>query len=903
MHDIFIGIILFILAWILERGSSYGSNREGFFDRVLERWRTSPLNKWHGNYKEELKTLSTTGFKSIKMRGTRPVQHSNLKASRGYDKIMEILMATKMKLEGRVLSLCCGAGGWEQAIAPNPSISRITSVTFGAGPGHQGHKNFTKKIFPGHHKIKLTYADARTYPITAHDVLLFDGGESRNTSEEEARLFKQLFCQSVMRQINSSTKHFILKILIPTDPEMIECMKTIQAITGKGCLMRSSHSRASTLECYFVSMPIMKVEDCVKFCLKEAMERGAADIKLRSVKYGPDYEFYRSDIDTETLPPLDMSKSEEQCGSKLPAEARPYTHWEAKGVYGFGTKGSGGMKYNNLAMNVLRLLIPTLPSFDKWRVTNTTPKCFLDMFRNKIDNPPTENHEYTKHLGEAYEAMADYFLKRGFKYKELSEQEIISNANKQGAPGFQDTNHKNIGDFLGDKNWRKIMKEHETALLNGKPIGGIFNTIAKREKKKMKAEAIGSRMVAYLPIPMRLLELKAFGCILNLTKKEWNRFGVGGLGLHDLGMRIHENWQKYKNPGACSSDIASFDTRIGSAIQYMECKFIEKLGGGKLVRRFYQLYSNPWITIPITGEHTRSELLAGRGQRMSGTQVTYAMNTMTRIVIMILQAAISKDRLEDISTFTREMMEGKHFSGSISGDDEVTIGEQEDIKKLNKSAWILHAVGFPRKDMSELDEINICYNMEEIDFCSHHYMRVTYFDEDTGITVARWAPTRDMTEIIAKATIRLGSGDEFSDEAWLSAQGNNLLVNYHHLRTARAAGLAFKAIVNPRVLLTDKGGFLKPTPWMRQGEILDVVNTVLFGKSTQYPVPNFKVRKFQHIGYAKPRDEKIFDPDFHISQRRKWRDTLHMEAERVVNVHQTGGDTSILNEWRMKELY
>lgn len=288
---------------------------------------------------------------------------------------------------------------------------------------------------------------------------------------------------------------------------------------------------------------------------------------------------------------------------------------------------------------------------------------------------------------------------------------------------------------------------------------------------------------------------------------------------------------------------------------------------------------------------------------MSGSHVTYAMNTITRTALMILQAAQAKGRMEDTYAFAQEMMRGKHYGGTISGDDEATIGELKDTELLSKSGWILHEVGFPRKDMIQEAPSSLSKHMEEIEFCSHNYIKVSYYDESSGDTCERWCPTRSVTEIMAKATIRLGTGDELSEEAWLSAQGNQLLVNYHHMRTPRAAGFAFKAIVNPNLLLTDKGGFLKPTPWMREGDILEVLNTVLFGDGTKYPKPRFKVRQFRHIGYSNPRFENVFDPNFNDGQRRKWRQTLHYEAQRVVTQLSTGGDVEILNQWRSTYLH
>nr|UCR92566.1 MAG: NS5-like protein [Flaviviridae sp.] len=893
-------IFLIWLASVFASGQIFGYNNGDFFVAVREAFSGRPLSEWHGIYKAQLNKLSKNQFTKMKIRGVRPVARSRLKASRGYDKIKEILMLTRFKVEGRVLSLCCGAGGWEQAIAPNPDVTEIKAVTFGSGKGHEGHKNFTDTIFEGRHKVKLHYGDARTYPVTDHDWLLFDGGESRSKVESEARLFKQLFSQTVMRQISPKTKGFILKVLVPSDPEMIEMMKYIQKVTGKGCLMRSSHSRASTMECYFVSMPKMNVEESVRSCLRDFIQRGEANVGLDPVDYGPGYSYYRAPVENDILPPLDLGKSIDECGERLNAEPRPYNHWEAKGVYAMGSRGSSGMKYNNIGARVLRYLIPNLIGFDKWKVTDTTANFFHEMFRRKIDKSPLEDHDYVPAMQQIYSSMADYFMMRGFKYKRLSDEEVIQEANKQGAPGFQDIEHNNVGSFLKDKRWRKIVAKYEKMLLDGTPLGAVYNIMSKKEKKYMD-KMTGSRMIAYLPIPMRMLELRTFGCLLKLTKPILNRFGVGGLGLHDLGMRMNEVWSGFKNPGGTSTDVASFDTRISAVILKMECDFIMQLGGGDLVRRFYQIYSHPLIMIPIPGEYIRSELLQGRGQRMSGSHVTYTMNTMTRIMLLILQSCVADGRVDDAAQYTKECMEGKHLGGCVSGDDEVTIGEEEDVERMIKAAHVLHDVGFPRKNIPREVLGHKATSMEELDFCSHHYVPITYYDESTGEVTKRWAPTRDVTEIVAKSIIRIGGGDELSDEAWLSCQGNNLLVNYHHLRTVRAAGLAFKASTNPNLVLTDKGGFLRPTPWMRPGDILDITNDVLFGSGTHYPVPGFRVRSMSHLGYISPKLEKTFDPEFHCHERYRWRKTLHTEVEETIITKSTGGDPAVMDLWRVRE--
>lgn len=155
--------------------------------------------------------------------------------------------------------------------------------------------------------------------------------------------------------------------------------------------------------------------------------------------------------------------------------------------------------------------------------------------------------------------------------------------------------------------------------------------MGKREKKAMEFIK-GSRMIAYLPIPTRLLELKVFGKILELTKVKYNRFGVGSLGLHDLGQRLKEIWKGQ----AVSDDIAGFDTKISKLTLQLELEFLEILGTGPTARKLYEIYAHPMLLIPVPSEFMRSQLVEGQGQRMSGSNTTYSMNTCTRLAIALL---------------------------------------------------------------------------------------------------------------------------------------------------------------------------------------------------------------------------------------------------------------------------
>lgn len=880
------------------------SNPSKVFEGILQEFKRQSMPKWLEKYKEKMKELDARGFAMFKMMGVRPVLKNKQKASRGYDKLKDLIYMTHVNIKGNVLSVCCGRGGWEQAYAYFPSVKKITAVTLGSGPGHEGHEDYTDKAFPGKEKVRVVYSDARTYPETQHDTLLFDGGESSNNPSLEESRFYDLFHSAVMRQITPDTQSFVLKVLTPTSPMVIKALKEIQSITGKGALYRASQSRASTLELYFVSTEIADVETSVKMLLTRSFQRGLLNEQLHPRIYDLGYTFYREKINKKPfkiLEPINMTESITQLGPKLPEQGLEYNHWESMGVYPIGKPGSTAQRYNKYALRVLARLIPSLEGFDHWKTTDTTPLGFQKVFHNKVDTPPRENHEYEKRLMLIYQGMASYFTGKGFRLNELTWAEVMEQANKQGAPASTD-DVESVGEFLKNPNWINIVQKTRKNLDEHKPINAIFNTIGKREKKKSGEKQKGSRMVAFLPIPMRLLELKLFGNLLKLTKPDVNHFGVGGLGLHDLGMRINENWREY----GVSDDIAGFDTRISLTTLSLENMFIKMLGGNMTHENMYRIYGHPLIMVPIDSEYNRSELLRGRGQRMSGSNPTYSMNTLTRIAVGLLQLSVAMDIPEDqILDWTSKQMDKNtsDMTGCVSGDDATFMANKTVATSLSTTYAVLDEIGMPRKDIPRGVPTPLSKRIEDVDFCSHHYEKITFYDRDTGHTTERYMPTRDVDEIIAKSSIRVGGVNrDLDDMGWISAQGNNLLVNYAHLRTVRAVGFAYKAIAHPNVLLNDTGGFIKPTPWMLPDDILEVTNKVLFGESTRYPVPNFSIKTFSHYGYLPGTREESYDPRVRDRIRTYWRNNLRRDVDTAIWELNTGGDISVMDNWRRQTL-
>lgn len=720
----------------------------------------------------------------------------------------------------------------------------------------------------------------RVVDTSQYDTVLFDGGESRTDYSEEKDKFYDLFHSGVLPAINSNTKGFILKILTPMDPRIIKDLEEIRKRTGCGNFYNCSYSRQSTMELYFVSTkPYRNLTKDVKDLIDAKLRK--AEVNPGSNQPGPRLApggRQREEVieDVKLLKPLNMDRSVKELGCRLFECGRNFLHWESLGVYAFGTKGGVNTVRVALVWSILRGISNSLTNYLNWGTTDTTPEGFERVFIRKVDTSPVENGHNFVRMEKIYNGMAKYFRMRGFKLTELGYDQVEVRCNKQGAGTVQD-DVSSIGEYVSNPDWRKRVDEIRANITSGSPTKGVFNTMGKREKKIGGDK--GSRMIAYLPIGMRLLELKIFGKLLELTKPFYNRFGVGGVGLHDFGMRMKDIFKEW----SCSDDVAGFDTRVGLKLLSLEFyAFISNLGGNVTVTRtaeaLYRLYAYPFLLIPMPSDYVRSELISGRGQRMSGTGPTYAMNTITRLAIAILQFSdVDNIALEDLIDYAFRVMAGKtKWAGLCSGDDFSATSDRDTVKKYSKTWGVLNAIGFYRKDIIKDVDTPINDNMLDTEFCSHKYERVSYYDDISGETVERVQPVRTYGEIFAKSTIWVSGNDVAEDqEAWTSAQGNNLLINYAHMRDCRRLGFALKSCTRQNIILNEKrkAGFL-PRPWMREGQVLDILNSCLFGDSTAYPVPGFAVRKWSHVGYIPLNRETIFEPEFHSRQFVEWRKSL-----------------------------
>nr|QHD64842.1 RdRp [Erysiphe necator associated ssRNA virus 3] len=880
--------------------TSVNQNSEDAHKLLRQSQQGIPLNNLQKVWKATLNALTLRRFNSWKMSGIITSKKAIGETSRGYMKLESIMRQANLRPKGKVLSLACGPGGWEQWLAERPSIEEIVAITLGSGPGHEGHANFTTEYWPGKEKVTLIYGDitrvgsnynlTKELPVWNHqDWVFFDGGEQHSNPETESSKFNKLLREGVMPHIKPHLKGFCLKILTPLDEETQKLIKQIQDITGMGDLIRSEYSRSSNLEMYLVSTPKRNLAKRARELFNVIMEKvktGKLTIKQRKHK---EVQWQQH---AYQLKPLDTSQTMRSLGQRLMEPPNHYNHWISKGVYPFGIDGSNVTPRNMVVWNLISRVAPFLNRFMEWEGTDNTPTGFNSVFRRKVDTTPIEKSPEDDALKAIYRMMSTYFKGR-VRTRPYSDKEIQSLMNRQGAPSVTDK-WLNVGEFLDDPGRFKVIEKLEKELMQGKCSLAYFRAVGKREKKKNGKK--GSRVVDYLPIPMRYLEVKYLGTAMDLVNPDLNHGAVSKIGLHDLGMVLKERWRG----AACNDDIAGFDTRISCNIMSMEWQeLLEPLGFHPIAKALYRLYCHPLLLIPRISEYHRSELLQGMGQRMSGEIVTYSMNTMTALATAILRWLRAMGiPVEEWNHHVKLILSGKHPRVGFlqSGDDGVVTGPYQDMTQYSKEIQCWNSLGMIRKDTPLLTPSPVKLSMDEVEFCSHKYSEVSYYDSWNGTTVTRYMPVREVSEIMAKATIwmRFQPGD-MNEQAWASAQANNLFVNYHTIRDVRRLALAIKSCVNIYVTLVAVGFSILGRPWMREGELLDVTNTCLFGESTRYPVPGFACREMKHLGYIKISREKNLNAAFDSNQMKGWRRKLWEQIQK--NRRNTTNTIDIYSEY------
>lgn len=145
----------------------------------------------------------------------------------------------------------------------------------------------------------------------------------------------------------------------------------------------------------------------------------------------------------------------------------------------------------------------------------------------------------------------------------------------------------------------------------------------------------------------------------------------------------------------------------------------------------------------MESDFARSELLEGWGQRMSGSIITYTMNTISRLAVAMTMIGLTFHMTPE-EVWVEFLKEGGRFSAMISGDDCCIFSSKEDAYYLSKAYDVLNNMGMVRKDIPLLTPTPIQKKIEAMEFCSHSYQPVTYYDSEQDLRIVRYMPTRSV---------------------------------------------------------------------------------------------------------------------------------------------------------------
>jgi 23S rRNA U2552 (ribose-2'-O)-methylase RlmE/FtsJ len=824
--------------------------------------------------------------------------------SRAYFKLDEVVKLHPGLVHGKVVDFGCGLGGWTQRSAESDLVNEVQSITkleVQAGPTSQEHRT-PKWDVRAPWYVKLTkfiqgdfYTRDRWRLDRTFDTILCDAGDrlggdlgrglSKSQLRDEENINWKVF-DFATREILSSKSDFVVKVLVPWDSRVHARIKEVQVALGRGTLVRLPQSRNLNPEMYFVSgEPTDPEADVAKFVTYQKNRIRMAiqyfreydnlvpGVATRGPKVGQE-NFWapikeRPPVDRLERPVVEQQSAIEQVLQYASPGPDPVRFQAAEGSTRFyeelgwfyappvGTKANYP---NTFVDRILGKMSEWMPEMSFYRMTDTTPEGQEEMLMRKLDNAPVENHQHYNLLFQGYRAVSDYLKAQGFSMDfpdtvdgiiDQEELRVRENLNRDAVLGMQDEHEgvATMGQYWDSGLWRPRVKQFLEGLRDGKYLFSIFNSIGKREKKKtMSAKPKGSRLVWFLPATGRLGESFLAGKINSALEKL--PFNVSGRDVTDYGdfLRDMSGYGTTEPKGAIFEDVASWDTRIGLGMYELQHWFVQSLTKGNLAKRLIKELFRIWAW-PIPMIHRARDgriqkvLYQSRGQVASGIQLTYAMNTITNIVVIMSRIAVSegfgnKTKEQQYSLFRQLLREGNNGRRAfvVSGDDSVVFGDRKVIGKYSDSYAFHNDLGLYRKDMMREARSVPEWDLTCVEFCSHMYAPVKYIT--TAGEIIKFMPFRSLEEIFGK--IRLMGRkprDMSTQEAWARVQGLNLLLKYHHIREVRLVALALLDATQDSLVLQgmSKPGLVGRMAWLGSEDPEKIISSVLFGEKSLHP--------------------------------------------------------------------
>jgi hypothetical protein len=819
-------------------GGGMRSGRHSIFG-----FRGSKLEALWREWKERLNKMDQNRFRRYRMINVIKLVKGHGVLSKGYYKLQELAVQTRP--HGRVLELGGGIGGMTQYLAATPEVTGIVTYQIEARK-HAKPMGIQEKV-AGFEKI-----DERSGNIfnldwgvilkqERFDTLICDIGEAKAGFDQQEQYSFKL--RNTLDRIIDMGKFdtIIVKELAPWSVNAAEFRKK----HGLG-LSVSRYAKNSTSEIYLTSGG--SSDDLLYNRVRELIARmHVQDPHLITVQGGDaPVVFVNQEPGAERpwiLDPPDYSKTMDKIREKWTLRSPRNEYKSVKEVAIVQDVGdvASGVSRNRIMEKLLSGLDKVGKFTKMWSLTDTRAVETFSMYKKKVDQPVVENHTHRRLLRGIWVELAQRVHGKMGSTGMLSIEEAVERLNKSKV-----------------ENWEKIhitqdlkntVETEMDSIIRGEPTLGLVNTMGKKEKKlKSSGERKGSRLISFYDIPVRIVEQMIFGGILdNLTRRSVLPTGVGYMNPVDyFNLMADESLAQgedvhLERTGFLAEDVAGWDTKVSKQDLEAEAWFLKQLGSGdrhkKAIHGMYRMYANHLVGVKRPrGNTVDLSIVEERKGRMSGTIVTYSMNTVLNTVLNVGHIVVT----EGVSINTAlDMIADGTYRMYISGDDKVIGGHPDRIQRLADNPAYWGEIGYIRKNMTLTENSNVIRDFYKLEFCSHSPEWVT-FRTNLG-EFKKWCSTRNEDEILAKSIYSVGGFVNMETQMGHALELRNTLLMYVFRRDIRRLCEAITRAAPPGMV--PQGKTRKPRemmmPWMSQSDI-DACCKSIFSDSSLYPIPGME---------------------------------------------------------------
>nr|BCD89698.1 polyprotein [Tabanus rufidens flavivirus] len=816
-------------------------------------------------WKSRLNSLGHDTFEIYKSIGVNEMGRGDY-VSRGGLKLDEIIAKCEYLPRGIVVDLGCGRGGWSQRVAMEDHVDAVHGFTLGAS--FLKEKRETPQLFKtfGHNIVNLKEGvDVfRMKPIRANTIMCDIGESDPNPYVEEKRTLRVLDMLEEWLAFNEGAM-FCCKILSPYHSSVLRKLEGLQ-MKYKGRLFRSSHSRNSTMEMYYVSGPLINASQIVYRVLSTLLRRfNLKGAPTEKGNHGPILPLGTkrvaadpSDHDFSKIKSRIDAIKKEHSRTWFVDENHPYRTFKYHGSFATEKRNPGGQAVNGVIKCVMW---PWERIYDATKYAMTDVSSFFQqrVLREKVDTKvPKIDRRYAKINRTIMSWLGDLFLKRGMKARILTPEEFVKNLRSDASVGgwSDEIPWETVTEAVNDPVFWDMVEKERKLHLRGDCKLCIYNTMGKKEKKpSFLGMAKGSRTIWFLWLGGRFLEYEALGFLNqdHWVSRENFPCGVGGLGVNYLGYVLKDISTRSKL--FIADDVAGWDTRLTRDDLEDEKHFCEKLAASQYHRDlissvFDMLYMHIVALFPRDHIKYKSETImdvTSRGdQRGSGQVVTYALNTVTNAKVQLgrlmddegifspffnhecktcgidgicldMQKAIEKNIHMWLEKYALEAMKKM----AVAGDD-VFVGTNSTT--LATTITYLNNTGKVRKNIGLHEPSVVSTNWETVEFCSHHYHEI-YMTDGRSLIV----PCRDQNEVVGRSRIQKGTIPNMAESACLAkAYSQQWALYFFHRRDLRLGHFIINSVVPTHWIPTGRTSWSihQHFEWMTNEDMLRVWNRV-----------------------------------------------------------------------------